>query len=106
MRLKFEWGFRGMMALLMVALLWSLWAGAQTNTNKAQAEAMGTNAPAPSLAVTNVFGRLDQKYLTFGLDQIPMLRDRRLLGEPLWKYLASLIYVFLAFYVAKLFNLI
>ena len=38
MRLKFEWGFRGFMALLLIALFWSLWAAAQTNTNKPQAE--------------------------------------------------------------------
>ncbi len=107
MRLKLEWGFRGFMALLLIALLWSLWAGAQTNTNQAPAEPVGTNHPVTHVpAATNVFGHLDQQYLTFGLDRIDLLRDTRLLGEPLWKYIASLIYVFLAFYVAKLFNLI
>ena len=107
MRLKFEWGFRGFMALLLIALFWSLWAAAQTNTNKPQAEVVAANqAGARPPAVTNVFGRLDQQYLTFGLDRIPVLRETRFLGEPLWKYFASLIYVFLAFYVAKVFNLI
>jgi MscS family membrane protein len=53
-----------------------------------------------------VFIHLEQQYLTFGLDRIPVLRDNRFLAEPLWKYIASLIYVFLAFYAAKLCNLI
>jgi MscS family membrane protein len=107
MRLKFEWGFRGFLAVLLIALLWSLWAGAQTTANKPQTEAIGTNQPpARSTAVTNVFIHLEQQYLTFGLDRIPVLRDNRFLAEPLWKYIASLIYVFLAFYAAKLCNLI
>jgi MscS family membrane protein len=40
-------------------------------------------------------------WLTFGLDHVPGLTVR-VLGNPLWQYLASLIYIVLAFYVAKL----
>ena len=40
-------------------------------------------------------------WLTFGLDRLPWLH-REVLGNPLWQYLASFIYLFLAFYVAKL----
>jgi MscS family membrane protein len=107
MRLKIEWGFRWLMVLLLITLLWSLWADAQTNTNKPQAEGVAINqAGTHPSAVTNVFGRLEQQYLTFGLDRVAVLRDNRFLGEPVWKYLASLIYVVLAFYVAKLSNLV
>src|SRR5215471_4707997 len=106
MKRRFEWGFRGLIVWLLIALAWSLWAGAQTNTNKPQAEAVGTNQSGThSPAATNLFSRLDQQYLTFGLDRVAVLRETRFLGEPLWKYIASLIYVFLAFYLAKLFNL-
>jgi len=33
---------------------------------------------------------------------VAVLRDIKFFNEPLWKYLASLIYIFLAFYVSKL----
>jgi MscS family membrane protein len=38
--------------------------------------------------------------MTFGLDQIPLLVDTTPFGEPLWKYLASLTYIVLAFLVS------
>ena len=41
------------------------------------------------------------RWLTFGLDRISWLRGE-VLGNPLWQYLASLIYIVLAFYAAKL----
>ena len=50
--------------------------------------------------------RLDDHYLTFGLDRIPFVRDTSLFGEPLWKYLASLVYILMAFYIAKLIDYI
>jgi len=40
-------------------------------------------------------------WLTFGLDRVPFLRHQ-VLGNPLWQYLASLIFILLAFYVSKL----
>src|SRR5512136_637908 len=44
--------------------------------------------------------------LTFGLDRVDWLRDHQLFNQPLWKYLASVIYILLAFIVAKLTDLI
>lgn len=40
-------------------------------------------------------------YLTFGLDKIDLLTYDGLFGLPLWQYLASFIYIFLAFYISK-----
>ena len=40
-------------------------------------------------------------WLNFGLDQVEILQTT-LFEIPLWQYLASLIYIFLAFYVSKL----
>jgi small-conductance mechanosensitive channel len=40
-------------------------------------------------------------WLTLGLDRLPLLR-RTILHIPLWQYIASLIYIFLAFYISKL----
>ncbi len=36
------------------------------------------------------------------LSKVAFLRETSFLGQPLWKYLASLVYIVLAFYVAKL----
>jgi MscS family membrane protein len=44
---------------------------------------------------------LDEDYLSFGLNQVRFLRDHTVLGQPLWKYGASLLFVFLAFYLSK-----
>src|SRR6266567_262706 len=100
MKLKFESAFRTGMVFLLVILAWSVWAAAQPATNS-PARAV-TNGP-PAL-VRNV-EQFDQRYLTFGLDQIEALRDHYLFGEPLWKYPASLIYILLAFGIARLLDL-
>jgi MscS family membrane protein len=67
-----------------------------------------TNAPAQTNAVTTtniipVFQLTDQQraQLTFGLDKHPSLQ-RTFLGVELWQYIASLVYIFLAFAVARL----
>jgi len=39
--------------------------------------------------------------LTFGLDRIPFLDRHKMFDIPLWQFAASLIYIFLAFYVSK-----
>ena len=45
---------------------------------------------------------MEQQYLTFGLDRIDTLNRVLLMGQPLWKYIASLIYILLALVVSKL----
>lgn len=85
------------MGLLLVAMLWGLLAGAQpTNQPEATVE---INHPS---ALGRGVAQIEERFLTFGLDRVPALRDARVFGEPLWKYLASLIYILMAFYVAKL----
>ena len=97
MKWRFAWVYWFGLVVLLVAAGWSLWAGAQE-----------TNAPVAG--VTNMSSRLKinlpESALTFGLDRVELLRDRKILEQPLWKYLASLIYVVLAFYVAKLLDFI
>ena len=70
-------------------------AGAQDATNKSAV----TSTNATSRLIQNV-----QKFQpsNFSLDQFAPLRNITFLGEPLWKYVASLIYILLAFYAAKL----
>ncbi len=117
------------MTALAALLCWSLWASAQPATNSTAAPTTpSTNATVtgaekaapthPSTAVARKFFRAtkpapeaetpesDRGYLTFGLDQIEPLVETKFLGVPLWQYLASLIYILLAFYAARLINFV
>jgi MscS family membrane protein len=97
MRVTFKSFFRAILVVLALASAWSLWASTQTATNLTSAAA--TNQ---SSVLLREVEQLDGHYLTFGLDRVEPLRASTVLGEPLWKYLASLIYILLAFYAAKL----
>ena len=99
MKLKFETTVRWCTAVLLVGLFWSIWASAQVKSTNAPA-ATSTN----STRLLSALSELDQDYLTFGLDKWEFLREHTLFGEPYWKYLASLIYIFLAFYLSKFFD--
>ena len=95
MNWRFAWFYRVGLAALFVVACWTVWAGAQE-----------TKAPASLTSATNQPGflkiKLPEHALTFGLDQIDFLRDQTVLEQPLWKYLASLIYIALAFGAAWL----
>jgi MscS family membrane protein len=93
MKWRFQWLSRFAQALLVVVALWALWANAQP-----AATTDATPAVSSAMGVTNV--------LTTTLSSVQFLRETTFLGEPLWKYLASLIYIVLAFYVAKLVDLV
>jgi MscS family membrane protein len=86
---------------LVATLAWSIWATAQTATN----QPVLSTSNQPSALVRHV-ERLEGHHLTFGLDRLEPLRELKLLGEPLWKYLASLLYILLAFYVSKLIDVV
>lgn len=77
----------------------SLRAQTTTNTARVTAEvetAKGTNA------VTTVMTQVQRpEALSFGLDRVPVL-TRTVMGAPLWRYLASAIFILLALYVSKL----
>jgi MscS family membrane protein len=94
MKWRFQWVYRLGLVVLLAMAFWSVWAGAQEVTNT------------PAAAVTNklqqALVRLNEHTLTFGLDQVGLLRDNTFLDQPLWKYAASLIYIALAFAVAWL----
>ena len=74
----------------------------------AQAQIEVKNPPPAAVHSNTMAGLLDSTvssnaiaHLTFGLNKVTVLRENHLFGEALWKYLASLIYIVLAFYVAK-----
>jgi len=98
MRLRFEFWYRTLLGLLVLILFWSLWANAQqAGTNAASM----TNPPAPTNGLVARLGEIDEDYVSFGLNRLDWLRNNTWFGEPVWKYVASLIYIFLAFYVSK-----
>ncbi len=66
----------------------------------------GGAALGPRRAVELILPRVwNTAWLNFGLDQVQPLKTT-LFEIPLWQYLASLIYIFLAFYVSKLLDLL
>ena len=90
MKFRFEFVYRFGLVLLLIIAFWSVWANAQP--------ASSTNSPASSsgsLSLTNQF-----QAMTFGLDNVEFLNKHKAMGQPLWKYAASLIYIVLAFCVA------
>jgi MscS family membrane protein len=97
MKFRYEYVYRAaLLALLLTAFL-TVWASAQDSTNTVPAT---TNSP---LALKI---KLPSQAMSFGLDQVELLRENAFLGQPLWKYVASLIYILLAFYIAKLLDFI
>ena len=90
--------FKGYMALMAGILVWCvLTYGQGTNTTAIQATGN------PPVEAVNIVVKKESPVLSFGLDRIPELR-REVIGLPLWQYLASAIYVLLAFVAARLVN--
>src|SRR5438093_9817181 len=97
LRVEREALFRSLMMFQLAVALGGMWVIAQGATNKPPVAA--TNQPPAFLKDVE---RMEGQYLTFGLDRIEVLNGIVIFGQPLWKYLASLIYILLAFYVSKL----
>jgi MscS family membrane protein len=94
MKTSFGSVFGTLIFLLVVLLFWSFWAQAQP----------ATNSPTAPLGVAGEVTEKTAAGLTFGLDRVPFLQSS-IANIPLWQYLASLIYIFLAFYISKLLDL-
>lgn len=105
MKWRFEWLYRFGLAVLFVTAFWAVWANAQTPDAATSTNAPGAihpNEPAKTLRPLPIH----QHALTFRLDEVRVLTETKIFGEPAWKYLASLIYIVLAFYVSKLLDFI
>ena len=100
-RLKFEVLFRGWIFLCVLVLGFTLFVNAQdaASTTNAVAAVHETSTKSGILSLPIALEK--QAYLTFGLDRIEILKPT-LWGNPRWQYLASLIYVILAFHVSKI----
>ena len=75
------------------------WASVPSGTYKASVRVVTESGA--TLESEPVRIRVYHALLTFGLDRIPVLESIKLFGIPLWQYCASLLYIFLAFYVSK-----
>lgn len=76
------------------------WTNAPAGTYKLSVKAYIEGGTAVESAPIHV--RVYNALLTFGLDRIPILEVYKIFDIPLWQYCASLIYIFLAFYVSKI----
>ena len=103
MKFRFDLFYRAGLLILIVVAGWSLWANGEESTNGPMAAA----SPAPATNQLRLLKiKLPENALTFGLDRVDFLRETKVMDEPLWKYCASLIYIVLAFYTAKLLDFI
>ena len=90
--------FRCYVGVMLGILAWCvLTYGQETNTITAQVQG---NAP---VQVVSTVVKADSTLLSFGLDRIEELQ-RPVAGIPLWQYLATALYIILAFVAARLVN--
>ena len=101
MKIKFQTAFRLFIVVLAALLVWSTWrTSAENATNglmaagpDATTNSVAAAAREPSLQTPEWVNRLAADF--------PLLKHT-FWGNELWKYLFSLIYIFLAFYISKL----
>jgi MscS family membrane protein len=118
MKWRFEWVYRLCLAAFFIVATWAVWSEAQGmpgaispglavgKTNQV-AQVSVTNAPGVVTVQTKIFRPpWPESGLSFGLDQVTVLRETTFLDQPLWKYIAFLVYIILAFYVAKLLDVL
>lgn len=92
--------FKCYMCLMLGILVWSVLTYGQGQVTNATTVEVRSDSPVQAV---NTVVKTETTTLTFGLDRIEELQ-RKILGIPLWQYLASAIYVFLAFVAARLVN--
>jgi MscS family membrane protein len=105
MKFRFETMYRGFLGVCLLVLLWSFYASAQTNDPAKTTNAVAQVAVQPAdKGDDNTVAGIDKAFLSFGLDQNKFLVEHTIFNKPIWMYIASLIYIFLAFYISKFFD--
>jgi MscS family membrane protein len=102
MKPTFNFWFRFYIATLLIVIGWSIWTPAQDNTNGAPVVVVQTTN---ALTSVSTVAKSDPTSLSFGLDKVTALQTK-VAGIPAWQYLATLLYVVLAFLVAKVIDII
>lgn len=111
MRIQFDKFYRGFLLLLCVTLAWSVWslAAQELETRGTNSAPASTNTPA-SVTISATAGTTavnvskptpTPAWIERLAENLPFLKWT-LWENELWKYLFSLVYIFLAFYVSKL----
>lgn len=100
MRANLTFLYRGGLVLLAVLAVWLVGAAVVEPANAPPAPAAPAGAPPPA---SHAFAPSTQDVLTFGLNRIEALQTP-LFHQPIWKYIASLLYLVLALYSSKLLN--
>jgi len=77
-----------------------LWTNVPQGRYAIIARAVPATGPSVDSAPVNL--RVYSALLTFWLDGIPFLNSNKVFDIPLWQFAASLIYIFLAFYISKI----
>jgi MscS family membrane protein len=109
--------YRGVLVILVLVTFGAIWASAQqppANGSIFPKAVASTNATVVVSQSQGVLAaklggfeqKLEERDIIFHLDKIKVLREYEVFDQPLWKYVASLIFIFLAFYVSKLFDFI
>jgi MscS family membrane protein len=101
MKFRFDFVYHAGLVALFLVVGWSVWAEAQGVSSTATFTDAAAGNPSTLLKMN-----LQTNALTFGLDRVEILQETPLFGQPLWKYIASLIYIILAFFVAWLLDFI
>jgi MscS family membrane protein len=105
MKFKFDNWFKALMFLMGALLLWSVWSSLAQETNSPAADgalvSSGTNSPPEGAERTLTRKFAAPQWVDRLAEDLPFLKWQ-VWGNELWKYLFSLIYIFLAFYVSKL----
>ena len=90
------------MFVLVAVLVWSVWPAraADAVAGIHTPAASSTNQAGPLARELDDFTKKHTDWLSFGLNRWEPLQESYF-GRPLWQYIASLFYLFLAFYVSK-----
>lgn len=102
MKIKFETLFRVYIGILVALLLYAVWADAQTALTNAPANVGETNIQTTSTLSSSIS---TQYNLSFGLEKVDAFK-KPLLGRPIYQYIASIIYVILAYFAMLLVDFI
>ena len=106
MKVKFETCHRALLGLLLLTLFWSVWSAMAQTTNSNAAPAQVSGGTTNREPLLNGAGKPPQEIQVTPVwaenwaVEFPVLKTVWL-GNELWKYLASFVYILLAFYVSK-----
>jgi len=103
MKIKFEILFKIYIGVFVALLLYAVWADAQTTLTNISATASETNIQ--SVATSSDSSTVTNYNLSFGLEKVDAFK-KLFLGRPIYQYIASVIYIILAYFTMLLVDFI